>query len=331
MRLREVLLAAVVSVLLAPAVLLTAARLLDLTSGTFVRLVAFTPYAVPLYLAALLLLLVVSLRGRGAWRGTTRGLAVVAFLGVGMHAFWASGPFVGSRPDPQAGALHVMTSNLLFGQADCERMLRIALDRGVDVLVLQEVTPQALRRLRSAGIDDAFPRSAGTAEPDTSGTMVFSSTPLTNVRRLATPFGSYTMDVRLPGVSGDGVVHLLAVHPRAPVGDARAWAADHRVIARAAQGREGPRMLVGDLNATTDHAPLRALLALGYRDAATEARSGWQPTWPSSGVETRLGVPVPPMVAIDHVLVTGGLEAVRTETFGVAGTDHRALVASVDP
>ena len=66
-------------------------------------------------------------------------------------------------------------------------------------------------------------------------------------------------------------------------------------------------------------------------DAATQARSRWQPTWPSAGVVTRMGFTVPPLLAIDHVLVNDGLRAVRTDSYVVGYTDHRALVATLVP
>jgi endonuclease/exonuclease/phosphatase (EEP) superfamily protein YafD len=74
---------------------------------------------------------------------------------------------------------------------------------------------------------------------------------------------------------------------------------------------------------------MRALVASGYSDAATQAHSRWQPTWPASGQVTRFGVPLPSLVPIDHVLVKGGLHALRTESVEIDGTDHRALVAVV--
>ncbi len=74
MKLRWLLLGVLTTLVLVPALLLTTARLLDLPGGTWVRLVAFTPYALVLYAAALLLLLLAWWRGRGFWRGTARVL-----------------------------------------------------------------------------------------------------------------------------------------------------------------------------------------------------------------------------------------------------------------
>lgn len=327
MKLRWLLLSALLVVLLVPAGLITVARMFDVPGGTGVRLVAFTPYAGLLYAVALLPLLWAAWRGRGLARGAARGLTVVAVLGLLVHAYWASGPFLGSSTAEASarGHLRVMTSNLRLGQADAVEVVGVAVERDVDVLVLEEVTPRALVGLRTAGIRRVLGYSAGHAEPGPGGTLVFSTHPLRNVQRLDTAFGSYLMDVRLPR----GSVHLLAVHPRPPIGDARAWRADQRTVRQAARSRQGRTMIVGDFNATMDHAPLRELVGRGYDDAATEARSGWQPTWPSAGEVSPFGVPVPSIIPIDHVFLSVGLRALSTESVTVDGTDHRALVASV--
>jgi endonuclease/exonuclease/phosphatase (EEP) superfamily protein YafD len=337
MKLRWLLVGLVVTLLLVPAGLITTARALDLPGGTWVRLTAFTPYAGVLYLLALLLLLLAWARGRGFWRGTARLLALLSLLGVAVHASWASGPFLGSSTAEAATGtgsarpVTVMTSNLRFGQADTARVVELSVRQDVDVLALQEVTPQALAGLRRAGLGRVFAHRAGRPAAGPGGTMVFSRTRLSAVRRVPTKFGSYAMDVRLPGVHGapGGRVHLLAVHPMPPIGDVAGWHADQMVVRQAARGLDRPTILLGDLNATMDHASMRELVGRGYQDAATRARSAWQPTWPSAGVVSHLGVDVPPLVAIDHVFTTTGLRAQRTRAFTVDGTDHQALVATL--
>jgi endonuclease/exonuclease/phosphatase (EEP) superfamily protein YafD len=329
-KLRWLVLGTSVAVLLVPAALLTAARVLAPPGVGWLQLVAFTPYAVPLYIVAVVLLLVAWLRGGGAWRRPVGVLVVLALVGAGVHVWWVSGAFVGTVATAgDRSRAQVMTSNLKREGADPERVVELVSRHDVDVLVLEEVTPQALKGLERAGLRRLLPHSAGEAEPRVVGTMAFSRSPLTDVRRLGTRFGGYAMDVRPEGRVDGGVLHLLAVHPYPPVGGAASWREDHRVIRRAALSRPGPTMVVGDLNATTDHAPLRELARHGFQDAATAANSGFQPTWPASGIVTRLGVPLPSLVTIDHVLVGGGLRAVRTESFEVEGTDHRALVATI--
>ena len=163
MKLRWLLLGLLVTVLLVPAGLLTTARLLDLPGGTWVRLVSFAPYAVVLYAAALLLLLPAWWRGKRFWRPTSRLLVVASLLGLLLHAFWASGPYLGTPAAEAAGKhrLHVMTTNLRIGQANTSRVVEVALAGDVDVLVLEEVTPQALSGLEGAGLGQAFPHRVG--------------------------------------------------------------------------------------------------------------------------------------------------------------------------
>ena len=88
----------------------------------------------------------------------------------------------------------------------------------------------------------------------------------------------------------------------------------------------GPTMVVGDFNATRDHPTFRSILDLGLHDAADQADSGWQPTWPTGARAWYLW----PVITIDHVLVSPEFTGVRTTTLDVEGTDHRALVADLD-
>jgi endonuclease/exonuclease/phosphatase (EEP) superfamily protein YafD len=119
------------------------------------------------------------------------------------------------------------------------------------------------------------------------------------------------------------------VHPRPPTGDVGGWRADQGVVRHAARAADGPTMVVGDLNATPDHVPMRVLAALGYDDGASQANAGWQPTWPVARRLPLLDLAVPALVAIDHVLVRDGLRVASIESVRVSGSDHRALLAVV--
>jgi endonuclease/exonuclease/phosphatase (EEP) superfamily protein YafD len=74
---------------------------------------------------------------------------------------------------------------------------------------------------------------------------------------------------------------------------------------------------------------MRSLVGIGFQDAATQADSQWQPTWPAAGEVSRLGFSVPSLVPIDHVLASRGMHALSTESVTVQGSDHRALVATI--
>lgn len=73
-----------------------------------------------------------------------------------------------------------------------------------------------------------------------------------------------------------------------------------------------------------EHAPFRRLLAdTGVRNAADVAGAGWLPTFPADRW-------YPPLLEIDHVLVSPGIAVSALETLRVAGHAHLGLVAHVN-
>lgn len=309
-----------VGLVLTTAGAITAARFGQPPAGVGARLVAFTPYAAVLYAVAGVALLVMAGRVEGRLRALGRVLAGLTAAGVGLHALWLAPAFLGEAETPVGEGLRVLTVNLLEGGADPERVVGLAQGYRVDVLVLQEVTPAALAGLERAGLTATLPRSAGEPRAGAAGTMVFARSPLRDVRRVPTSLGSWAMTL------ADGT-RLVAAHTAPPVGDGETWADDHRAIRSSVAAYDGPAVVAGDLNATTDHAVLHELRGRGLADAAALVGAGWQPTWPASDGPRLLGLPLPPMLALDHVLVSDAFRVVSTETADVGGTDHRALVA----
>lgn len=308
----------VTALVLTGLVMLTAVRFLHTGFGPAVQLASFSSYAA-VGLVVVLLGCALALRGasRRRWLALTAGVALVGLAVQG----WAIAPlYVGGesgRPD-----LTVMTSNLEFGQGDAVTVVRTVAAEDIDVLVLEEVTPQALPELVAAGLDDLLPHQLGTPVPSAAGTMVFSRFPLGLPARFTLGNGGLDVEVEAPEP-----FRLLAVHTSQPVVAPRPWLADmERVRERAATAvRQGPTLVLGDFNATLDHEPLRAVLRTGLRDGAEEAGSGWQPTWPTRFRESWLR----PFVAIDHVLTTRQYDAMGTHTVEVPETDHLAVVATL--
>jgi endonuclease/exonuclease/phosphatase family metal-dependent hydrolase len=299
-----------VVVLALPALALTAARVSGSELSAAVQVQAFAPLAIPLYAVLVLLLLVVAVRaGHGM-------LAAVATLVAGtllsLHVGWVA-PLLRGQAAPAGRTFTVMTANLWHGRADVVQVLDAARRHDVELLALQEVRPGTLERLEAAGLTGLFPYRAGA--PD--ATLVLARTPLTRVEPLLDGSGSWAM-------TWQGR-RIFAVHPAYP-GRHAAWRRDLAALTEAARAQR-PELLLGDFNATRDHRPFRALLRVGYRDAAEQAGSGWQPTWPAPGTTRRFGVPLPPSVAIDHVLSGPGLVATATSTVRVERTDHHALLA----
>jgi hypothetical protein len=307
-----------VLLLLAPGVVLTLVRLLEPWGGRWVRLESFTPFGIAAYGAALVVVLI---RFAFARRWATGIAAAAVALGLALHLSWFAPMVVGANPPPRTGAepLRVMVANLYVGRADGLDVVRAASEEDVDVLVATEVTPGALSRMERAGLDSLFGHRAGRPGKNKEGTMVFANVRLGKATRLHTSGSSWRVPM--------GQHTIFAVHPQAPT-DIATWRRDHYVI-RAAVTDEKPDLVVGDFNATSDHPPMRALADAGYRSASELANEGWQPTWPAAAGASVLGISVPNVVAIDHVLVGPTYAAISTHTFDLPESDHRALVAEL--
>lgn len=314
--------------LVAVGLLLTLLRLTHPEAGVAVRFTSFAPLAAPLYgLALLLLVFKLVFPGRDSWQPWTVFTLVVAGA-LALHLWWLAPLFAGSAPEPATGAqrIQVMTVNLHYGEADPARVVETAAIEKVQILVLAEVTTEGLRELDRYGIGEAFPHRAGEPEDGPAGTMVFSSFPISAVERLDTSFASWAMTL----ATADGPLRLYAVHPRPPMGDADGWRDDLEELRKAAEADRELDLMVGDFNATQDHAEFRAFSDdADLHDAAERANAGWTPTWPSNDFKKVLGFPLIPLVQIDHVMVGRSMTATETESFQVDDTDHRGVLAEV--
>jgi endonuclease/exonuclease/phosphatase (EEP) superfamily protein YafD len=208
------------------------------------------------------------------------------------------------------------------GRADPATVVGQVRRDDADVLVVAEITPAGLGRLRAAGLTGLLPYQAGRPGPGRTGLMVFARAPLAAATAVPGASSAYRMRV-----AGPVPFTLVAAHAAQPMVRGGQWGRDGRALADAVRGLPGRVVLAGDLNATDDHQLVRRLLDTGLRDAAREANAGWQPTWP--GAE---GIPILRRIglgALDHVLVGGGIGVVSTTTTVVPGTDHRMLVAGL--
>ncbi|MGN0065025.1 MAG: endonuclease/exonuclease/phosphatase family protein [Nocardioides sp.] len=286
------------------------------------QVVAFAPFGLP---AALLgLVCALALRRRARVAPLLLG-GLCAVLAVG-HAWWQAPLYVGSTPRAGTPTVVVAAQNFEFGDADA--LVSLVARHDVGVLVVTDVGPARIEELRGAGIEALLPYEVGADR----GTSVLSRFPVQEKGLLSPGGDSQFVSVTVPGV---GPVDVAAVHPTPPY-QGEKWATDwERVLSELHRAHDPvvdtPTVVAGDLNATLDHAPLHDLEALGLVDAAEATNSGWAPTWPADGSRRILGVRVPSMLALDHVLSGGGLVPVGFAVDGAVGSDHAAVVATLGP
>lgn len=280
-----------------------------------VALMSFTPYAAmtaPLPVAAALIL--------RRWVVAAVAAAAVIALAAVVLPRAADSDDKASAAD-RGPALVVMTSNLQYGQADPRTLMRLVRRHGVDVLSLQEVTPDAVGRIDAAGGRGVFRGRVVDDRPAAGGSALLARRPLrstgrSDLRLAAQPEGALT-------VPGAGRVLIKATHPPPPT-TRRQVATWQRMLRAMPAPRDGatPRILAGDFNGTLDHREIRRLIDRGWFDAADATGDALKTTWP---VTTRLR----PELTIDHVLVPRPLKVRRVSVHEVPGSDHRAVIAEL--
>ena len=314
-------------VALAGFVVLTLARLFTPSGRVWVLATSFVPFALLACVGAAMVLLLVRWGSEGALRGTVSALLALALAGSVLHLVWLLPAYVGPRGEGRPDVT-VLSLNTRFGLADPAGVAALVERERPDVIVLEEAGPTAMAALEGEGIGGSgsrWPHEAGYPLEGISGTVVLSAFPLGEQERIDIDTGAYRIPVEAPKP-----FTLIALHTTQPLFNDDQWHQDFELLVAAARATKGPLVVTGDFNATLDHGPMRELLATGLHDAAREANSGWQPTWPAGNTRPVAGLPVPwPLMAIDHVLLSKELAAISTSVTSVRGTDHLALVARV--
>lgn len=263
-------------------------------------------------MAGAVLGLVLLLLARG-WRS-----AGVAAVVVGVVLWTVVPSFV---PDGQAASgtpVRIMQSNLMLGEADSDFVVRAVREDRVDVLTVQELTDDAVRRLSASGIDELLPYHYLRPYLGASGTGIYSRYPLRDTKKYDEFFLNNVSAVM--DHPQRGPITIFALHPAIPL-DFDVWTVELRRIREILDGVDGPAIVGADLNATRDHAAFRALVSGRFAAAAEQAGAGLLRTYPA---DRRWG----PVFGIDHILVAGGTTG-ELRVIGVPGSDHRALFAEL--
>ncbi len=276
-----------------------------------VQLVAYTPY---MLLLSLLALLVVVLCRR--WLAAGFLLLAVIALALAVLPREIGGP----EEVPGGTSVRVLSLNLGVGMAHADQVAELARVRDVDLIAVQELTPEAVSELDAAGFAIDYPHRVLQPEAGATGGGIFSRWPLRDRGSLTAEFHQPVADIEVPASIP---IQFVSVHPMAPTTPTRTsqWDAEFASLPEAFSANL-PLVLAGDFNATLDHIKLRDLLDTGYRDAADVTGDGLVTTWPA-----RLEPKLP--ITLDHVLAEKGISFGQYDVEKIDGTDHRAVIVEL--
>lgn len=270
------------------------------------------------------LLLTITIR---RWRST----AVIAIT-LASIALPALNRSLRTSPRPNGWpTLTVLNANTLFGRADAETLALSASDVAADVVVLLEVTQDAMPRYISA-FAGTHPHVIPVPGDQAFGPMILSAEPYVRVDPDAGPRGLLDTKQPLGVVDLDGreiavrAVHLVSPGPPPRMMQTERQRKQAADLAAWAEGVADALIVAGDLNAPFRSKHLRELREaelLESHDVAGRGRGG---TWPMIGLFSQF-----PPIRLDHIMFSEDLRCIES---GVVrrrnGSDHAAVFATFE-
>ena len=273
------------------------------------------------------------------WR--RRLLAVLSIAALAVMGYWHYGYFiptstvtesakaaVAASASTEDSAARIMTLNTANGAASAAEVVRICREQNVEVLCLQELAGTMLDDLEAAGIDEVLPYhvvSDAASEVNNGGRNgIWTAAPMSNISYNLVDIATSAM----PAVDitvGSLVVRVVSVHPNSPVRGAQDLWSEGLQSIQSLGGYSHNYLLMGDFNSTWDHARFRKLLGTSFVDAGQQAGEGFHMTYPSNSK-------IPSLIEIDHIVYSrgSGISVSELETVEVSGSDHRALLATLE-
>lgn len=252
-------------------------------------------------------------------------IATVALLCIAQLAWaadeWRLNPFdLGPSRGPSTGLI-VATGNLFIDNPTPELFVADMLRHRPDVVLLQELTPDAWRRVRELPGLEAYPFRIVDPQDTGLGSAILSRRPLRHGTVLDRDITRWARaEVQWPDGKWVAVVNVHTTSPLDGVSIAR-WHDELQLLETLAGDTEGALLIAGDFNATVHHDEFQGILHAGLTDAHQQAGRGLGLTWSIGGV---------PILGLDHVLVNNHLRAVSSESGKGAGSDHRYIWTVVE-
>lgn len=284
--------------------------------------------------------------------GLARARRAVLYLVpvVVLLVVWIGPCFLTKNHSAEGAALRVMSNNVSHFNIDPEQVPRLALAEKPDVIFLQEVQLADQQQAFSV-LDSVYPYQ--TRQEDQMRTGMYAAVNITYSRF---PFvSSETIDPHIPEMPSlyrnviefnGRRVALYNIHLLSPGGAGRLTELSSNYFVRyafgfddAARNRQVEALLAflanepdayivaGDFN-TSDFSMTYAQMAAQMQDSFAEAGVGLGSSWPAARA---FGWPafIPPILRIDYIWHSDGLQATRAWKGNFTGSDHLPMLAEI--
>ena len=195
---------------------------------------------------------------------------------------------------------------------------------------MQEMTQEFIEQLREAGISKVLPYNviAPAQGSDNGGVNgLWSAAPMEDATGDLIPIEASSVAAASIRFAGQ-TVRFGAVHPFSPrPGNQGLWDRGLDAIGQLRR-YDHTYVLMGDFNASWDHASFRYLLGTRFVDSGQQAGEWFHMTYPAN-VRLFGVIPIPALVEIDHIVHDRGVTVGDLETRTIPGTDHKALLGTM--
>jgi endonuclease/exonuclease/phosphatase (EEP) superfamily protein YafD len=256
--------------------------------------------------------------GAAALRRKALGVAAVALLFIVASAWWPCWTGAAGSGPKDGRAIRVLALNVQYSNDTGAAASRQIAANNPDIVVLSELSPLTLGRLDLHQYRYKWERPRGNAF----GQGVYSRWPLTD--ESIWTVGGLSM-AELTVTTLEGAVRLFQVHTTAPkdASSIRIWAAQLKELRSRMNAEKLPIIAAGDFNASHWDASYTDVLGGPRHILDAGAGHGLAATWPSGRKW------LPPVFALDHVLVSKGIGVRHFRVLSPMGSDHRGIVADL--
>ncbi|WP_309721888.1 endonuclease/exonuclease/phosphatase family protein [Armatimonas sp.] len=250
-------------------------------------------------------------RKQRAWVGVALVFCVVNFVTLWPYLFLPRIPL----PPASSPRLKVFHANLLVLNTNYAAVQEQIKAESPDIVALAELTPGWFAALEP--LKKTYPYFVRNDAGDRFGLGIWSKFPMTGEAQYLGAGARCSVLAKVDLPTGKKLT-LLYTHPWPP--SKAAWVVEQKrqlaAVAECIRAEPGPKLLLGDLNATPWSALFRKLEHdSGLRD--TERDGGIAFTWPA---------PLPIRIPIDHCLVSPELQVLRRRAGRATGSDHLPLI-----
>lgn len=129
--------------------------------------------------------------------------------------------------------------------------------------------------------------------------------------------------------TGAQTFHMMIAHPPTPSTPFRFEQRNRefQLINDELRQMPSPKMLIGDMNS----GPWSAAFKLFFKSGLHDSQQGFgpQPSWPARSGKVIPSVPIPPLIPIDHVLISEDLYACRRVAGPPMNSDHLPVIVDI--